>query len=328
MIDVEGKDISGKSDAKASETAPDIIAVHQRGAAVEDLQRRLASIGYLTEAQIDGIYENKTVEAVKAFAKTFNLATEGNVTQDIWSKLVDESFELGDRSLYLRVPFFHGKDVRVLQSALSALGFGTGGADGMFGPHTEEALRKFQLNLGLPADGIAGAFTFKALLNLRHSWEGNSSFSPVPHFGFARAAEVLEHNMICLFGTSTFTRSVASRISNISRATNPASKVMSADSLLVEPDPGTIFVQITVDEEEANSSIPVVDYEPAESLGLRLQSALQFARKKKPARIAIHLPSKVWYEAGEDRSAQHYAIVLLDAICTALEPSNEPSAQK
>ena len=297
----------------------DIIQVHERGAAVEDVQRRLAQLGYLSEDAIDGVYEDVTVKAVRAFCRDHQLATEGNVDQKIWSKLVDETYELGDRVLYLRLPFFHGNDVRVLQSALSALGFATGGNDGLFGPHTEEALRKFQLNLGLPADGIAGAFTFKALMNLRHSWEGNSSFSPIPHFGFARAAEVLETNMLCLFGTTPFTRSVASRMSNLSRATNPNSKVSSAESLLVEPDDATVFVQITIGEEQAPDTVPAVEYEPTESLALRLQQAFTIAREHDPSRIAIHLPTESWEGAGEARSAQHYAIVLLDALCSALE---------
>jgi peptidoglycan hydrolase-like protein with peptidoglycan-binding domain len=296
-----------------------IIEIHEQGAAVEDLQRRLAQLGYLSEDAIDGIYENVTVDAVKAFCRDLQLTTDGNVDRKIWSKLVDESYELGDRVLYLRLPFFHGKDVRVLQSALSALGFATGGNDGLFGPHTEEALRKFQLNLGLPADGIAGAFTFKALMNLRHSWEGNSSFSPIPHFGFARAAEVLETNMICLFGTTPFTRSVAARMSNLSRATNPNSKVSSAESLLVEPESQTLFVQILVGDEQPASVVPVVEYEPDESLPIRLQQALQSAAQHSPSRIAVHLPAETWMEAGEARSAQHYAIVLLDAFCSALE---------
>lgn len=297
----------------------DVIEIHEQGAAVEDLQRRLAQLGYLPKDAIDGVYEQVTADAVKAFCYDHGLTSDGNVDQNIWSKLVDESYELGDRVLYLRLPFFHGKDVRVLQSALSALGFATGGNDGLFGPHTEEALRKFQLNLGLPADGIAGAFTFKALLNLRHSWEGNSSFSPVPHFGFARAAQVLETNMLCLFGTTPFTRSVAARMSNLSRATNPNSKVTSAESLLVEPDQATVFIQILVGDEEAPEAVPVVEYEPSSTLPLRLQQAFRIAQSHVPSRIALHLPTESWQDAGEARSAQHYAIVLLDALCSALD---------
>lgn len=299
----------------------DTINIHEQGAAVEDVQRRLASLGYLPADGIDGVFEGQTEAALKAFCKDHQLPTDVGVDRAVWSKLVDESYELGDRVLYLRVPYFHGKDVRVLQSALSALGFATGGNDGLFGPHTEEALRKFQLNLGLPADGIVGALTFKALLNLRHSWEGNNTFSPVPHFGFARAAEVLETNMICLFGTTQFSRSVASRMSNLSRATNPNSKVASAESLLLEPETPTMFIQITVGDERPAGSVPVVDFDPPESLALRLEQAIQSARMNDPSRLALHLPSEVWWDAGEERSAQHYAIVSLDALCTALEGS-------
>ena len=99
----------------------DIVERHEQGAAVEDVQRRLAQMGYLTEDAIDGIYEERTAAAVSAFCRDHNLPTDGNVDPKIWAKIVDESYELGDRVLYLRVPFFHGKDVRVLQNALSAL---------------------------------------------------------------------------------------------------------------------------------------------------------------------------------------------------------------
>ena len=34
-------------------------------------------------------------------------------------------------------------------------------------------------------------------------------------------------NALCLFGTQEFTRSVASRMSNLALATNPASKIVS-----------------------------------------------------------------------------------------------------
>ena len=196
------------------------------------------------------------------------------VDNAVWTKLVDASFELGDRNLFLRVPFFHGADVRTLQEALSALGFSCGIADGIFGVHTEDALRRFQLNMGLPTDGIAGAFTFRALLHLQHSWKGKDSFSPVPRLGFARAAQVLESNLICLFGTSEFTRSVAARMSNLALATTPASKVTSADSLLVAPDESMYFVQILVGNEKPASTVPTVDFVDEESLPDRVGQAL------------------------------------------------------
>ncbi len=294
------------------------IAKHDVGAAVEDVQRRLIKAGYLSKTQKTGVFDDATAHAVAALCEASGIDIREEVDELVWTKLVDASFELGDRNLFLRVPFFHGHDVFVLQSALSILGFTCGDIDGIFGPHTEDALRRFQLNMGLPSDGIAGAFTFRALNNLQHSWKDKDARRPMPNLGFARAYEVLETNMLCVFGVETFTRAVAARMSNLALATNPASKVTSADSLLVEPDENMLFVQILVDPESPAQTIPVVDYADEETLPSRLSQAFIAAKNDHPRRIALRLPSESWEDAGEERSAQHYAIVLLDALCSAL----------
>src|SRR5699024_2487008 len=161
--------------------------------------------------------------------------------------------------------------------------------DGIFGAFTELALRKFQLNMGLPSDGIAGAYTYAAIRNLHHSWEGKEAVHGSNHLGFARAADVLESNALCLFGTQEFTRSVASRMSNLALATNPASKIMSADSLLVAPDENMLLVHIVLPE-EATGSVPRVSFEDEGSLPLRLETAIGVSDAAVPARIAIELP--------------------------------------
>ena len=291
----------------------DPIKKNDSGAAVEDVQHRLVKAGY----QVTGTFGAETENAVLSLCRDCGIEPRAEVDNAVWTKLVDASFELGDRNLFLRVPFFHGADVRTLQEALSALGFSCVIADGIFGVHTEDALRRFQLNMGLPTDGIAGAFTFRALLHLQHSWKGKDSFSPVPRLGFARAAQVLESNLICLFGTSEFTRSVAARMSNLALATTPASKVTSADSLLVAPDESMYFVQILVGNEKPASTVPTVDFVDEESLPDRVGQALM-ATEGHQRRIAVRLPEEGWEDAGADRSAQHYAIVLLDALCSGL----------
>lgn len=295
----------------------DPIKKNDSGAAVEDVQHRLVKAGYLAGDQVTGTFGAETENAVLSLCRDCGIEPRAEVDNAVWTKLVDASFELGDRNLFLRVPFFHGADVRTLQEALSALGFSCGIADGIFGVHTEDALRRFQLNMGLPTDGIAGAFTFRALLHLQHSWKGKDSFSPVPRLGFARAAQVLESNLICLFGTSEFTRSVAARMSNLALATTPASKVTSADSLLVAPDESMYFVQILVGNEKPASTVPTVDFVDEESLPDRVGQALM-ATEGHQRRIAVRLPEEGWEDAGADRSAQHYAIVLLDALCSGL----------
>lgn len=52
-----------------------------------------------------------------------------------------------------------GSDVRVLQKELTALGFKTGKADGVFGTKTYGAVRRFQKAYGLKQDGIVGEET-------------------------------------------------------------------------------------------------------------------------------------------------------------------------
>ena len=58
-----------------------------------------------------------------------------------------------------------GEDVKALQENLIRLGYDLGrwGADGDFGDATEEALKRFQRDHSLPADGEAGPETMKAL---------------------------------------------------------------------------------------------------------------------------------------------------------------------
>ena len=58
-----------------------------------------------------------------------------------------------------------GDDVAALQTALIEAGaIVKGGADGVFGPGTEKALKEWQAANGLTADGVAGPATFGKLL--------------------------------------------------------------------------------------------------------------------------------------------------------------------
>lgn len=296
------------------------IKRNDTGAAVEDVQTRLARIGHLPEDAITGIFDDATAAALAEFLAASALPPSEEVTEKVWAALVDATYNLGDRTLYLRMPYFHGHDVLELQQALGALGFFYGTRDAIFSAHTEEALRRFQLNLGLPSDGIAGAYTYAALRNLAHSWVGKeATHSPVRHLGFARAADVLERNAVCLFGTDEFSRAVASRMSNVAQATNPASKIISADALSVPPDASMMLVHVLLSATDAEAGVPLVSYAEEDTLGLRLASAVDVARDASWPRVSVLLPGTMWLEAGPERSAQHYAITLLDALCSALQ---------
>jgi Putative peptidoglycan binding domain len=56
-----------------------------------------------------------------------------------------------------------GEQVKVLQRALTSLGYPPGKADGNYGPSTQSAVEQFQAANGLAADGVVGQQTLAAL---------------------------------------------------------------------------------------------------------------------------------------------------------------------
>ena len=111
------------------------ITPGMQGPAVEDVQTRLASLGYTIDTAETSAqeYGTTTAEAVRALRSSEGIETGDEVDGTTWSALVDASYKLGDRTLYLRLPNFHGADVQALQRALNTLGFACGVDDGYFG---------------------------------------------------------------------------------------------------------------------------------------------------------------------------------------------------
>ncbi len=297
----------------------EIIKKGDSGPSVEDVQTRLSRIELLDASSITSHFDDKTADAIKTFCKSEGIEQKDYVDEEVWSNLVDASFVLGDRTLYLRAPHFFGADVKQLQKILGILGFSGGKADGTFGGTTEAALRQFQQNMGLPNDGICGAFTYQAIKNIQHSWEGKEALRDERTLGFARAAKVLESRQVCLFGTDEFTRSVASRMSNLALATTPSSKILSADALSVPPTKDMLLLEIKLNspQEEEQEGLQI-DYEDDSDMSSEIAQALKTAKCKSAGKISINLKSNIWNDAGKERSAQHYAITLLDALCIAL----------
>jgi len=56
-----------------------------------------------------------------------------------------------------------GQEVRTIQEKLVRWGYFDGPADGIYGPNTQQAVRRFQQKNGLQVDGIAGPQTLAAL---------------------------------------------------------------------------------------------------------------------------------------------------------------------
>jgi predicted chitinase len=69
--------------------------------------------------------------------------------------------------LRLTKPHRSGPTIRKLQMRLKVLGYDTGGIDGDFGPATHAAVKQFQRDHGLKADGVVGPTTTAALSGAR-----------------------------------------------------------------------------------------------------------------------------------------------------------------
>lgn len=105
-----------------------------------------------------------TEAGVRAFQDRRGLRCDGICDEHTWLALVEASWSLGDRTLYLSSPNLRGDDVAELQTRLAQLGFDPWRVDGIFGPRTAKALADFQTNCGLVADAVCGAETVRTII--------------------------------------------------------------------------------------------------------------------------------------------------------------------
>lgn len=295
------------------------ITSGMQGPAVEDVQTRLSRLGYTIDAtELDEQrFGASTALAVQAFRAKMQLEPGDNVDTPCWSALVDASYAMGDRTLYLRVPNFHGADVMELQHALNTLGFSCGRADGSFGPHTEAALQQFQENVGLFADGMAFQDTFNYIHRLRHVWEGKPPVVDAEErTGFARAANVLERYHIAVTGEDPIARNVASRMWNIATATTDRSGMQLCDGD-APSDADMVFELASSelpDDATPRATIVLAD---CPNVSQRIRTALA-ATTAHPALIRFELTGITHYGSFTSSDAQGLAVQLLDGICDAL----------
>ncbi len=296
-----------------------------QGAAVEDIQERLASLGYrIDAAELNGKkFGRSTATAVARFRLDHELSLGEMVDAATWSTLVDECYQLGDRTLYLRLPNFHGRDVHQLQERLNVLGFSCGEPDGCFGVHTEAAVKLFQESVGALADGMAFQDTFDAIERLKHVWGGKPAAGPHPagSMGFARAASVLDGIGIGLMADDPIARNVAGRVLNLAQATNDSCgiELINTADEASEAVRALVTLSATPHDPHATPSVGSIALDDVETLPLRLRTALQVSRAD-PPRTRIELP------VGADPNgsftvgdAQTYAVILLDAFCAAFD---------
>ena len=141
-----------------------LLRIGDQGDAVRDLQERLTQCG--CTVTLDGAFGEETLAAVREFQARRGVHIDGVCGDETWGALIESSYSLGDRLLYMHAPMLRGDDVSELQRRLNALGFDAGREDGILGSATETALRRFQRERGLVPDAVCGPATILALVNV------------------------------------------------------------------------------------------------------------------------------------------------------------------
>ena len=167
----DGARYEGAVEAKDYALGERLLKHGAEGADVKQLQQYLIQLDYdLGKWGEDGEFGDATELAVKAFQKDKGLDADGQYGKKTHAALIaaakasqQEGATLGNRLLKRGSA---GADVKQLQQYLIQLGYDLGkwGADGEFGGATELAVKAFQKDSALEADGQYGEKTHEALL--------------------------------------------------------------------------------------------------------------------------------------------------------------------
>lgn len=154
--------------ASAANSDTTYIRENSSGATVSKVQTELKALGYYS-GQITGNAGPKTVAAIKSFQSKNGLTADGIAGPQTIAK-IDAAYEAkggsssgsGSSASGLKLNS-KGTDVRNLQQDLTTLGYYWAEITGNFGAKTETAVRRFQEENGLTADGVAGTKTLNAI---------------------------------------------------------------------------------------------------------------------------------------------------------------------
>jgi N-acetylmuramoyl-L-alanine amidase len=161
------------SDLVVTPRTPALFRRGDRGPAVAEIRSRLATLGLVDDEPSNDEFDADLDRAVREFQQQRGLTVDGIVGVNTYRTLEEARWRLGDRLLtHVAGNLLAGDDVHALQQRLLDLGFKVGKIDGRFGEQTARAVRDFQRNIGVPADGTCGPATLKALSRLTPRVQG------------------------------------------------------------------------------------------------------------------------------------------------------------
>ena len=157
-----------------------LYRVGDQGAAIRSIRALLQATGDLAPSTLEAsdVYDEEVAEAVRAFQQRRGLMVDGVLGPHTHIALDGAHWKLGDRILsHIPGHMLQGDDVAELQERLLSLGFTPDRVDGVFGTHTEQAVRRFQGGVGLAVDGSVGPQTLRAFADLNRSVSGGSPYT-------------------------------------------------------------------------------------------------------------------------------------------------------
>ncbi|MGI6269141.1 MAG: N-acetylmuramoyl-L-alanine amidase [Candidatus Howiella sp.] len=180
---------SGDSGGASGESAPGVGDMDGDGkttvADVVALRKSIVDGEYTVAGDLDGDGKNTAADVVALRASIMtgkaapgDAASDADPIKAAWARYitriqaavgVTQDGVAGAQTLaacpVLKATITHGC-VSPVQEYVTSLGYDCGTADGVYGPTTAAAIRRFQKAQGITADGIVGKNTWKRLLNL------------------------------------------------------------------------------------------------------------------------------------------------------------------
>ena len=145
----------------------DTLEKGDKGSAVAVLQKLLFDLGFTIT--VDGIFGSGTENIIKEFQQKHSLSVTGKVTTELLGAIQEEASLPPVPAKKLTTGSYirkgdSGNAVLLVQKALNSRGANPAvGEDGVFGTGTFTAVKTFQQQNNLDADGIVGPKTFAAL---------------------------------------------------------------------------------------------------------------------------------------------------------------------
>lgn len=185
------------------------LNIGSSGAAVATIQTQLTRIRsnyplIPSVGSIDGVYGSATRAAVRQFQQIFNLTADGIVGYATWYRIsyiyaaVKKLAELTSEGITSpSIPYpepnvtvrygDYGENVTLIQYFLNAAAdfysqLQTVSVDGVFGTNTQNAVRAFQTQRGITADGVVGPRTWEQLYETYYAYMNGASYSTTPAY--------------------------------------------------------------------------------------------------------------------------------------------------